>query len=168
VKAQRTIANERDADRLWSKVLKGGPDDCWTWQSPAISAGYGAIYWPTPSGLKAVGAHRAAYNLATMCWPLQGEDVMHSCDNKRCCNPRHLSVGTRNENMRQAHERGLIPKRDMVGENHPLHKVTERQVIEIRARHRGGETRSTLAKEFGFTKSGMDHLIARRTWSHVP
>lgn len=167
MKTPRTIANERDADRLWSKVLKGGPDDCWTWQSPALAAGYGAIYWPTPSGMRVVGAHRAALNLATRCWPQHGEDVMHSCDNKRCCNPGHLSMGTRNENLRQAHERGLMPSRDMGGENHPLHKVTEAQVREIRARNRAGETRSSLAKEFGFTKSGMDHLIAGRTWRSV-
>lgn len=34
--------------------------------------------------------------------------VLHSCDNKRCVNPAHLSLGTCSQNAKEAVARGLV------------------------------------------------------------
>jgi len=38
----------------------------------------------------------------------KGLNVLHSCDNKTCCNPTHLELGTQRINALQAVERGLV------------------------------------------------------------
>jgi len=52
-------------------------------------------------------AHRLAYVLT------YGEfddalHVMHNCDTKLCCNPKHLKLGTDLENKREADARHLV------------------------------------------------------------
>jgi len=47
------------------------------------------------------------------------------------------------------------------------HKVTVDDVLEIRRRYEAGETKSSLAKEFGITVHGVDNIIARRRWKEV-
>lgn len=46
-------------------------------------------------------AHRVSYEVFVGAIP-KGSVVMHSCDNKRCCCPGHLTLGTQRENMLDA------------------------------------------------------------------
>lgn len=39
---------------------------------------------------------------------LTGQDAMHSCDNPRCVNPDHISVGSRSENITQCVSKGRM------------------------------------------------------------
>jgi HNH endonuclease len=84
-------------DRFWSKVDKsGGRAACWPWRGSINPNGYG--YFRV--GLRVVRAHRVAFALVYGDIP-EGYDVLHSCDNRPCCNPDHLSKDTRSENNRQ-------------------------------------------------------------------
>lgn len=65
-----------------------------------------------------MGAHRAAYIQAHGAIP-EGMHVMHSCDNRRCINPEHLSVGTRSDNMQDCANKGRVVS--------PMRKVTTEQ-----------------------------------------
>jgi hypothetical protein len=38
-----------------------------------------------------------------------GLDVMHKCDNPPCCNPSHLELGTRKQNLQDSAARGRHP-----------------------------------------------------------
>jgi hypothetical protein len=87
-------------ERLRAKVAAGGPDDCWPFGGTTDRRGYGVIYFEG----KNRGAHRLAFYFANGHWP--EPECLHSCDNPPCCNPAHLSEGTRVENMQQAAERG--------------------------------------------------------------
>ncbi len=72
--------------------------------------------------------------------------VIHSCDNKRCVNPAHLSQGTLQENGRQALERDRVKR----GEHHGMAKLLETDVQQIRNLYAsGGMTQREIAEEFG-------------------
>lgn len=85
---------------------------CWLWHGIRSASGKG--YGQIKVFGKMVSAHRFAYQLYR--GPIgDGLHVLHSCDNKICVNPDHLSLGSHAENMRQAGERGLMRS----GLNHP-------------------------------------------------
>lgn len=87
-------------DRFWSKVAIKGPDDCHDWTASICSNGYGSfcIYSITHS------AHRFAWLLTKGEIP-EGKLVLHRCDNKLCCNPNHLYIGTQGDNIRDREAR---------------------------------------------------------------
>ena len=86
--------------RFWSKVDRSA-DGCWPWRGCRGRDGYGAV---TIGGRK-LRAHRYSYSICVGPIP-SGLLVLHSCDNRVCVNPAHLSVGTQKDNMRDCVERG--------------------------------------------------------------
>jgi hypothetical protein len=97
--------------RWRSKVdTSAGPDGCWPWKA-AVAAGYGTIrLGPRYLGMR--GAHVVSHELFNGPVP-KGLDVAHSCDNKLCVNPWHLSVQSKSRNTKDAVVRGQIKSGDM-------------------------------------------------------
>lgn len=96
--------------RLYEKVKINKETGCWEWQGHTYKNGYGVI----KSFGQDVSAHRLSYELSKGKIP-DGLCILHSCDNRKCINPSHLSVGTHQENMAQAKERCRFRS----GVNHP-------------------------------------------------
>lgn len=167
------------ATDLWKFVRVGSADECWLWQRGKDKFGYGS--W-TLNG-KQVDAHRVAYELRNGPIP-DGLCVLHRCDNPPCCNPAHLFLGTRGDNNRDRHQKGRNAKqRDLPtgddhwskrqpekiqrGEEHSGAKLTEVQVIEIRAAAEAGGAVEDLATRFGVTAVMIHRITTGRAWSHV-
>jgi hypothetical protein len=123
---------------------------CWEWQGRKSDKGYGRF--------KKTRAHRIAYTLVHGPIP-EGLIVRHSCDNPACCNPKHLLVGTHQDNMDDALERGRLA----VGARHPRAKLTPESVAYIR-RNPERMNLSELAAKFGVSKATVSYARSGRTW----
>lgn len=102
-------------ERFWSKVIRGGENECWPFTGPVRGdRGHRGF----TIGLRDYYAHRVAYALATGGDPrrLGDPQVLHHCDNPPCCNPRHLFLGTNADNVADKVAKG----RQSRGEAHSI------------------------------------------------
>lgn len=151
-------------DRFWSKVERLGVDDCWRWLASfrRKDEGYGAFHFK--------GRHHPASRMAWIFTHgnIEGEniEVCHSCDNPRCCNPRHLFLGDHLINNDDKVSKG----RHAFGERSGTAKLTEKEAIEIKRLKPTGRCpygfRSSLAAKFNVS-SGTITDIWTRSWTHL-
>lgn len=84
---------------------------CWEWLLGKDRVGYGRlkIQLGSRSAFRFSSAHRYAWELWRGPIP-DGMNVLHKCDNRACCNPDHLFLGTQQDNMRDMHAKGRGPR----------------------------------------------------------
>lgn len=91
---------ESDLERFWSKIDKRGRDECWTWTA-TIGGGVPRLYLAgkTVSGLRIM-------------WQIHNEgelrgglNVLRSCKNSRCINPRHFVTAVAGTRLAQVGRR---------------------------------------------------------------
>lgn len=152
---------------VWKKVEIGEPDECWEWQGATLKAGPNAKKLLPYGRFKISGyeiyAHRAAYWDHYDEFPLD-KQVLHSCDNPRCCNPAHLSLGTSLENNHQRSERGRTAKQ--VGTTNGMAKLTEDQAKEIISL-KGQVPQPELAKRYGVAQTAISKIQTGARWGHL-
>ena len=143
-----------DQIRFESKFIKSDGDQCWFWLGH-LTNGYGRF----TLNYKSCKAYRLSHELYIGPIP-EGMHVLHKCDVRHCVNPSHLFLGTNQDNIadRQA------KNRQAKGENQGQAKLTEEQVIAIRA-----DTRPirTIGKDYGISHPTVLMIQSRRTWKHV-
>jgi hypothetical protein len=148
---------EKYSKRFWSKVDIRGDNECWEWRYCKQSKGYGSV--GIGNGKTAL-AHRVAYQLAKEETP-DGLIVCHSCDNRTCCNPNHLWLGTIADNNRDMVSKG----RNATGEKSGRAKLTFADVMKMRAIYSAGNSSySDIAKEFRITSSWARSVIKGDYW----
>lgn len=86
------------SERLWEKVDRKGPDECWPWLGSKTTGGYGQLRGGAGDGR--IGAHVAAYELTKGPVP-EGLEIDHTCHRRDCCNPAHLDATTHAINMKR-------------------------------------------------------------------
>ena len=143
---------------FWPRVDKRGDGECWNWTGTLQGGGYGHF----GSAGKTYLAHRFSYTLAKGEIP-EGMVVRHTCDNPKCVNPSHLLVGTHQDNSNDAVERGRTAR----GERSGVAKLTEADVVEIRARYADGQSMSGIARDLGASRDSVRAVAEGRTWRHV-
>lgn len=154
----RRVGVDRVSKRFWSKVDRGGPDDCWPWIGRRNPQGYGHF---DIADLTLI-ATRVAWVLLNERDIPETQVVMHSCDNPCCVNPSHLSIGTEAENAIDSFRKG---RRDPLrGERQVRSKLTEAEVLEIRA---SNQSDHQLAAIYGVSHGVIWRIRARRSWRHI-
>lgn len=142
------------------RVMAVETDDCIEWGLGKSQSGYGKI--------KIDGLHKRAHRVVyeRKYGSIDSEVVvMHSCDNRACCNYRHLIAGTHKENMADMASK-LRARR---GSGHGMSKLNEQQVAEVIALYATGDyTQKAIAKKYGVHKTLIRLIVNRMIWKHVP
>lgn len=146
---------------FWAKVDRRGPDECWEWQGPRNVNGYGFDRDARHFGQ--FHMHRVAFMYAN--GPiLDGLHCLHGCDNRPCCNPAHLFLGTNDDNIADK----VAKQRQPRGKTHGIAKLTPEQVKEIRVRHaQGGVYMRELGEQYGVSRSTISSVLRRVNWEWI-
>lgn len=154
------MSAKQSAESFWART-KATASGCIEWQGARNRTGcYGLVRW---NGKQYVSHRIAAFLVGKVKSPAAPRDmksdqfVLHTCNNKLCCNPAHLYVGTRSQNMLDAYADGL--KQPMRGTKHPGAKFTRNQIQEIRVLHLKGVIQSELARKFSTTSRTISRII---------
>lgn len=93
--------------------------------------------------------------------------ILHSCVNQRdCCNPAHLRLGTRLENVADMIRQGRVSNRK--GENSATSKFTNEHILALRAAHASGNySRKELMEMFQISDHWLSDVTGRRAWTHI-
>lgn len=126
--------------RFAEKVEK--TSTCWLWKGARDENGYGRFRWRGSSKW----AHRVAYELFFEEEP-GSLVVRHTCDNPLCVNPRHLLLGTHEDNCRDMKVRGRYKNGSQ--------RLTDEQVQQIRE---ATGTHREIAARFGVDRSYVGQL----------
>ncbi len=149
----------KDVKDFWSSLDQSSVESCWEWRGE-ITNGYGRVKL---SG-RAYWAHRFAYWQSKGSIP-RGLVVMHSCDNRRCCNPNHMSLGTHTENATDRELRGR--GNQARGARVAGAKLNDEKIQVIRRRGASGESAVQLAAIFGVSANTVEKILLGKTWRHL-
>lgn len=177
-----------DRDKFFSQLISKPDTNCMEWPGQTKN-GYGLLN-STGGRFK---THRLAAYFAGMIPHPRGEsaglsdqNVLHKCDNKLCCNPEHLFVGTTADNNADmwAKGRGSTPTQNFVGppkhkmvgrrrksnqelkfgERHKSAKLTNEQVETIRLWWAAGMySQGELAKMFGIRQPTISLIVREKS-----
>lgn len=155
--------------RILSKVDVKGDDECWPWLGSKAN-GYGHL---AIRG-KFIQATHAVYCLAT--GKLPKHQILHSCDNPPCCNPKHLEDGTQKKNLADRGVRGRAPTGDKHwtkhkpekiarGERHGSRNFPRKRKLSLEQhefiylRYANGQLQKDIAKDFGVSKQLVSKIL---------
>jgi hypothetical protein len=148
--------NQRSLDEellLIARLAKQRVEDengCWNWTGARTADGYGVLWVSGP-----MYVHRLSATVFLGFDPGDERFVLHQCDNRRCFNPNHLSVGTHGDNMEDARRKGKMAK-----------KLRAQDVIEIR-RQLPSHTHRELAATYNVSPTTIGQIARGETWRHV-
>jgi len=148
-------------ERFQSYVDRSKPQSCWLWTKSVSRDGYGQIR----VGLNVMRTNRIAFYIAYGVDP--GDlDVLHKCDNPRCCRPDHLFLGTASDNLKDAIQKGRLnmrlPKNN--GARNGRAKLTDQLAWEIRC---SVGPAKDVAKQYGVSLPHVYGIRSGKTWKDV-
>jgi HNH endonuclease len=154
------VLNPRDLtteQRFLRHVIK--TKQCWIWIGSINEKGYGRF---NLNG-KCIRAHRVSYEI----WKGKIHSklyVLHTCDNRKCVNPKHLYLGDQLKNMDDMYKkkRNNQPKR----ENHPNSKLTSKKVKDIKKLLKSGMMGKDIALKYNLHKQTIYNINSGKIWNN--
>lgn len=131
---------------------------CHIWTGRLANTGYGRFMF----GRRWYSAHRAAYEKYKGAIP-SGLLIRHSCHNRSCINPAHLTVGTHADNARDMIEAG----RSLYGTRNIKNRLSEEDVQRIKELLQQGYRTCTIAKMFNMSWGGIAGIKNGKNWKHL-
>lgn len=170
-------------ERFMQHIALDDVRGCWLWNG-FLANGYGRFQFRhAKNWYSQVSAHRASWVLHNGDIPV-GMFVCHKCDVRHCVNPAHLFIGSAKDNTRDMIEKGrrvapstanrqrgdahtsrTHPENLVRGTEHHAAKITENEVLIIRASKMKGVE---LARIYGLSNVTVSRIRRRMIWRHVP
>lgn len=141
---------------IFGKIERREVGECWIWPGAKTRGGYGRI---GREG-RTLAVHRVLVEEAQGRPIPPGQVVMHSCDVPACCNPAHLRVGTKADNSADM----VAKSRSRVGARHPLARLSQAAVDDIRTRVKSGEGRREIAEQYGVSYQHLCQIVNGKKW----
>ncbi len=129
---------------------------CWIWTGLRCKGGYGKIGNDDKS-------HRFSYKRFIGEIP-KGMCVCHTCDNRACVNPKHLWLGTSQENTADKIAKGRQIRGEKIGSS----KLKENQILEIRKMRISGKKHKEICEKFGLSRRMVAIICNNKAWTHIP
>ena len=152
------MANRNSKINVFKHIdMTNGPDACWSWSGPIGGRKEEPRPYFTAEGKRWI-AYRLVYEL-TNGTPLTSDQLLlHSCDNGRmpigCCNPKHLRIGTVQENSND------MKSRERHGLPHHVVKAIRKLLDE-------GRRQQDIADLYGVSRETISAIATKRVYSHV-
>jgi len=156
-------------------------DECVNWpKSRNKVTGYGQFNLSDELPKKTISTHRMSYTVFVAALG-EGDQVLHKCDNRACVNPRHLFVGSQQDNISDMWLKGRQqpytnqprgddnparkhPERLARGVKQGSAKLNEEKVVVIL---QSGSPHTELAIQYGVSPSLIQRVRQRKIWRHV-
>lgn len=127
---------------------------CWEWRKINLQ-GYGRFHFNGTS----MFAHRFSYELFKGTIP-ENLLIRHLCNNPRCVNPKHLEIGTQQDNMNDK----VSANRQAKGGKHGMAVLDEKQVVEI---YQSSESNYVLANLYKVTPQMISYIRSNKSWTDL-
>lgn len=163
------VTHKQFVQKFWSRTRWEG--ECLVWTGPTIKSGGNTRRGAINRQRKHILVYRFAYML--ICGPIPaGLQILHSCDNPLCINPKHLFSGTQADNMQDMVRKGRAswqtrPETRARGIRHGRARLNDGQVREIRALAAAGMSRYKIAALFHVSYPTVTKIINREIWFHL-
>lgn len=131
---------------------------CRLWLACRNRQGYGLQRWQG----RMVLVHRATWECERGPIP-EGLCVLHRCDNPPCRNIDHLFLGSQGDNQADKVAKGRQSR--VHGERHGLAKLTEVDVLDIRAIQ--GVPQTVIAAMYGLNSGTVSRIRSGERWTHL-
>jgi hypothetical protein len=88
--------------------------------------------------------------------------ILHKCNNPKCCEISHLTIGTQNDNMKQMinDNRSYHPN----GEKNPKAKLNLKDINTIKTLCLLGNTQISISKRFKVCRQTISRIINNKAW----
>jgi hypothetical protein len=156
------LFNEKFLLKFWAKINIKNNDDCWNWLG-YLNSGYGVIGYEG----KDYKAHRIAYMITYQIENLPSNIFCcHVCDNRKCCNPNHIFLGTSADNVHDMENKGRSKHPN--GSKNGMAKISEENALEIRRLYATGQYNfSQLSKLYPINDWMIASIIYGKNWKNI-